>query len=732
MKNEKEPKKKSKAEKNAGVNVLKAPGELRRPIKKKVFEKRFLKYIEHPSDRSFFESWFELNEEKYRIREGLGKDDAKKLKLLLAVIKRNRKGPVNLVPLAFAGIVIAGLVVFFSIFANPLLGRAMEKGLEAIFEARADVHNFRISLIRFRVAIGGITVANRDSPMKNLFQMDRTEIRLKPAAVLRGKIYIEEIRADVIRFGTDRTVSGALPERPPRVKKEKPKSDAPPLVDLKNFDAMALLNREYDKLNTPKLYDTAIAAYNESLVKWQAQVDLAKTKAAELQAAAQPIINLNVNNLRDMETITKTITDINTMVTAVQTAAGDAAGMVSGIETDIKTARDLEQNARTAITGDINHLKSYIDLNSGAAFSALEPSIREVLSDTAGQYLDYGLRALEVFEKLKAQAAAKPKNETPKKAPRTVFKGRDVIFPVKAYPAFYIGILASDFTLNTWNWAFDLRDISSNPDLTGKPVSLQFGLTESGGSLERQVRFEGNADFRTSPADRFGAKLNGQGFPVNLGSQLHQAGINGFTGTTAFSLNMTGHTDGGVSGGGDVLISSARLVDPAGTLAQAVDTAVREAGKINLGIQYTHRLNEADEFKITTNIAELVKKALESTVKAYAQKAMDEIEKALRTRINQYIDGRFVSKEELDTLFRVARGDKAAVDELKNSLDKKKTELEQKVKAAADQAMQEAKDEAKRQLEQAAQDVKQGNTPSLQTPNLPSLPGGGGLKLPGR
>jgi hypothetical protein len=74
---------------------------------------------------------------------------------------------------------------------NPLLERALESGLEYLFEARADVDNFHLNIIHFRIKMDGITVANRHDPMKNLFQTGRIEFRLKPEAVLRGKIYIE-------------------------------------------------------------------------------------------------------------------------------------------------------------------------------------------------------------------------------------------------------------------------------------------------------------------------------------------------------------------------------------------------------------------------------------------------------------------------------------------------------------------------------------------------------------
>jgi hypothetical protein len=101
---------------------------------------------------------------------------------------------------------------------------------------------------------------------------------------------------------------------------------------------------------------------------------------------------------------------------------------------------------------------------------------------------------LEVFEKLKANAEAKPKTEKPKKEPKVRFKGRNVVYPTRAYPVFYLGILVSDFNIQPWNWAFDLRDISSDPDLTNQPVTLKLGVNEETGSLNRQVAFNGGAD----------------------------------------------------------------------------------------------------------------------------------------------------------------------------------------------------------------------------------------------
>jgi uncharacterized protein (TIGR03545 family) len=722
-------------EKEKKEKPVKPPSSLKKPIGSKRFEKHYIKYIEHPQDREFFTGCFERQEDFYVIRGNLAKDDVKKLKNILKWVKTNRKGPVKTVPLVFAGAVAAAIVVFFTIFANPLLSNLLEKSLEAIFDGKTDVRGFRLSVIKFEIKINSLTIANKNEPMTNLIDMGRTGIKLRPQAVLRGKVYIEEIRADTIRFGTPRKVSGALPDRPAKVKEKKADktNDGPPLIDLKNFDARALLNQEFDKLLTPKLYDNAVAFYNETLAKWQGEVENAKKQAEDLRTASQPLLNINTGNLRDIDTIRKTVQDINTMVSTVQTAANTATGIVNGVESDINTARRLEQDARNALTDDINHLKSYIDMGGGAAFALIEPYIRDMLSATAEQYLDYGLIGLDALEKLNAQAKKLPKSDPKpkkeKKPKRVAFKGRDVIFPVAAYPAFFLGLLSSDFTVNSWNWDLKLREVSSNPDLTKKPVSLDFGITETGGSLNRMVSFSGNADFRTDASQRFGANINGSGFPLSIGNNFEKIGISGMAGVTALNFGVKGYTNGGFSSAGDISVLNPNLLEPKGTIAEAVAMAVSDAGHIDLGIEYVHNIGESDIFKIKTNIADLITQALKKLAAAYVQKAMQEIERLVREKISEYIEGKFASKEQVDLLLRTAKGDKAAVDQLKNSLTAKQNELEQKIKGIADEALQQAKDEAARQAQQAAQDALQGKQPTIQVPSLPS---GGGIKVPGR
>ncbi|MDR1863672.1 MAG: hypothetical protein LBQ67_07125 [Treponema sp.] len=709
------------------VKIKKAPWFYKKTLTEKKLTDKYLRPIEQKADRDFIRSCYEEREGLYYIRGNLDEKEVRRLKALQKDIKTNRKSAVNFLPLGVAAAVAAALVIFFAFFADPLLEKALETGLEAVFDARVDADNFRLRLIKFEVTMDGLAIADRDSPMKNLFQFSRMAIRLKPQAVLRGKVYIEEIRADAIRFGTDRTVSGALPDKPPKEKPVKARADTPPLVDLRNFDAMALLDREFDKLQTLRIYDDAIGVYDRAVEKWTGQVEGARSKAGELSAQARPLLALNINDYRslDRETIEKaraTIEQITVLVHSVEEAADQVNDMISGIQADIDTASGLVRDAGNAVSGDLAHLRSYLDLGSGAAMEVLEPVIREVLSDSAETYLDLGLRALEILEKVKAMQARQPKSAPAPEEQAVKFAGRDVVFPTRSYPGFYLGTLAADvLTPGDWHWGFDLEGVSSDPDLSARPTTLKLALEEAGGGLRRAVAFNGLADFRSNAQERFNAEFNGSGFPVSLGAQLSKIGIGSYSGDASFGLAAAGFTDGGFTGGGTISLAGSRLHDPSNTLAQAISEAVAEVRSLDLGIEYEHSASESDRFSLTTNIGSLVADAMKQAAAQYIRRAEEEIEKALRAKINRYIDGRFVSRQELDLVFQAVRGDKSALDGLKNSLSEKGNAFRRQIEDAAAQVLEDVKKQAEEEARETARDLLEGKTPSI--PSLPNFPG---------
>ncbi|MDR1469437.1 MAG: hypothetical protein LBT00_09105 [Spirochaetaceae bacterium] len=705
------------------IMIKKAPPLFRKPIAEQNFERKIGRFIEIKADKDYLLSIFELKDGFYLLKSDLAKNDIAKLKTLAKAIKANRAWPVRVVPLAGAVIIVAAITVFCLFFMNPLLERTLERALEGAFEARAEVDNFHLNLFRFRIGLSGIRVADRDEPMTNLFQMGRAEIRLLPQAVLKGKIYIEEVSAASIQFGTPRTSSGALPAYP--AKKTGPKTAAaetPPLIDLAQFDAMELVRREADNLNSKKLYDEAAAFYNTTIETWRTRVDDSKKQIAELRNAAQPFIDFNITgidirNPATIQQVMQLINDGKAAAETVQSAADNANNIVTGLQDDIKNIDALQKSAVNAVQSDIDHLKSYLDFSSGTYNGIIDPVLRQLLTEAAWQYVRYGKRALEVFEKVKTLQAMTQTRQKPEK--KETFKGRDVIFPSRQYPSFYLGVLASDFTIQGWKSVFDLRDVSSDPELTGKPVSLKLSVSETAVTETagdgRFVSFSGNADFRSSVKELFDAEITGGNFPFGVEQGLGAIGIGGFNGMAGMTVKVAGGRDGSVFLAGSADIKNPVLSDPHGTVAQAIAQAVSEAAFIQLGFTYLHPAEDAeggDTFSVDTNIGSLIMAALQKTVAEYARKAAAELEQAVRSYINAYIGTEYVSNDDLNTLFAAAKGDKDAIGTLQTLLQDKIAEMEKKVRGAAEEKANEATaaaaaaaDQAKRQAQEAAENA---------------------------
>jgi uncharacterized protein (TIGR03545 family) len=686
----------------------KAPGMLRKPIKEKKFTK-LLKLLEQPQDKDFLKSCFiyEAGEEGkknglYIIKEKIYEDDIDRLNTLVKAMKQNKKGPVNALPIVVLAVLIGGAVFFFSVILNPLLARLLHGALQDAFEAKVELNGFHLGLLPLQIKINSLVVANRDAPMTNLFESKKLEIRLKTQAILRGKVYIETITAAGLQFGTERKTSGALPQYAARIAAKKAKPPSPPMVDLSNFDAQGLLDREWDKLATPMAYDMAITAYNETKTKWEGEYKKTNDTVKDVQDKGKPLLATNVGNLKTPAEITKFVSDLDAFMKTANTAQEQVRTIVDGVQKDVNAAMELEKTARNAITDDFNHLKSYLDLGSGNALAALEPSIYEILSDEAEGYIMYGRRALELLNTVKALQAMVPKSEP--KPPKITFKGRDVNFPTPSYPTFYLAEMKSDVTLSGWNSGFELLRVSSSPV---QPTLLNLNFAEQGGP-GRTAGFKGSADFSPNAQTYFTANVFGDNFPVDLKGQLKDVGIGGFGGSTGFGVNVSGGRSGALALGGDVRIKNPRLSDPEGTIAEAIAEAVADFAMIELGIQYDKPANGDAKFTLTTNLLDLIKNALQKTMQKYLRQAQDAIEKALKDRITKYLDGKWASKEEVDQIFAAVKGDRAAMDSIKASLDAKKKEAEQKLKGKAEEAVDKAKDQATEKAQDAVKGALKG------------------------
>ncbi|GAB1482096.1 hypothetical protein MASR2M78_09110 [Treponema sp.] len=682
---------------------------LKKPIPEKKFLKDYVKLIEQERDRAFLQASFELKDGTYTLKQGLDKLTMLRLNKLAKAIKANR-GFVKTGPLILLVLLIAGLSIFYLFFMNPLLERTGEQALQALFGARAEISSFKLDLFKLRVSMDSLEVADRDSPMKNLFQSEKLNLNLNPASLLRGKIYIEKAESAAIQFGSPRKTSGALPDVPQKAKARVPKGPSgPPLVDFENFDANALLEREKDKLKTSIAYADAEAAITEATLRWQTELETSKNSINNIEAASKQVLALNPKNLNSVDEVLKAGAEIQALSNQAQDAIKEASRIRDGAKNDLEMAKRLEKQARSAINDDIAYLRSYIDPKSGTAKAALEPSVREILSDKLELYIAYGQRALEVAETLKE------KNDANKKAKPAKFtpKGRNVIYPSARLPLFRLGLLSSNFKAADRDWTIEFHEISSDPDLVKDPTRFHISVT----SASQALSADAIADMRQDSKQAFSVVANGEGLPVNLGSSLKEVGIGSLRGRLTFVATVMGSKDRTIRAQSDLRISETKIGEVSGTIALAIADALSSVDALRLDIGYTQEPKNDPKFSLDSNLDELIAKAIREIAGKYAKEAAEKLEKALRDYVGAELEGKLASKEELDAIFAAATGDKKAADFLKARLEAKRTELETRAKTMAEEAARKAVDQVVDKAKDAATEAaKKVDIPKVDIP----------------
>lgn len=682
--------------KPSGAKPTKPHALYRKPVEAGRFEKRYLKAIELDADRKLLGDSFELRDGAYRLREGLSAAELKRLNALAPFIKANAgfvKGP----PLVAAGLLAFGAAAFGAVGMNPLLERGVELGLEAVFGARVELDGFKFSPFGMRAGADALRIADAASPMTNLLELGRMELRLNAAAALRGKLYIEELSAASIATGTPRAESGALPERPaPATKPRRERPESPPLVDFERFDAAALLEAERAKLASAAAYAEAEAAYAAAVGRWNGRRASSEAAIAKAKDSYASLVALDVAAIRSVDQATKALGELRAAVAAAQGLRAEADGLVKDIGDDKAKLDGLVRAARLAVDRDLAYLKAFVNPKSGVATAALEPALRATLSDAAERYLELGAKALAA-----ATALAAPPAEREAKPDR---RGRVVRYAGERYPAFRLGLLSASFKDRGGSWAFELREVSSDPSLVRAPTSLVVrGASEDG------VAAELNAEAYLDKADprSFKARAELAGLPVALRDELSAAGLTGLRGAAAGALRLEGDKDGAVRGGLTIDLSRPAVAQASGTIGKAVAEALASAGAVKLSADWESGGAGPERFAYATDLDRLVEDAVRRIAEAYARQAAAAVEAELRRYVSEELAGKLASADDFEALFAAAKGDQAAADALQKSLDAKRRAVEDKARALAAAATAEA--------QKAAQDALRGVT-------LPPIP----------
>jgi len=87
----------------------------------------------------------------------------------------------------------------------------MIKAGQGVFGAKVSIAQVRVQLMKSRLTVRRLQVADKASPMQNLFQFEEAAFDFRALPLLEKKAIIDEASLTGLKFGTPRQSSGALP-----------------------------------------------------------------------------------------------------------------------------------------------------------------------------------------------------------------------------------------------------------------------------------------------------------------------------------------------------------------------------------------------------------------------------------------------------------------------------------------------------------------------------------------
>jgi uncharacterized protein (TIGR03545 family) len=111
-------------------------------------------------------------------------------------------------------VIVLSIWLFFAFAFDPLLRWSTIATGQQMTGARINVDGLRTSLFPPSLAFGHVQVANQADPMTNLIEFDSFRVRLAGEPLMKRKFVIEEATLTGLRWGTPRSESGKLDDRP--------------------------------------------------------------------------------------------------------------------------------------------------------------------------------------------------------------------------------------------------------------------------------------------------------------------------------------------------------------------------------------------------------------------------------------------------------------------------------------------------------------------------------------
>ncbi|WLD59168.1 TIGR03545 family protein [Salinispirillum sp. LH 10-3-1] len=621
----------------------------------------------------------------------------------------------GLIPFA---LIVGVLWVGGWLFADTIARQVLVSSLTRIQGAQVDIGSADVSWRPMGIVVTELAFTDPNQPRLNAFEIEQAAWQMDGLGLLTGKVVIEALAVDGLRFGTERATPGRVRAKPavdPSAPREPSLADrAADTVDLPsprealNRHGGLLTDERGDQLqdtwstaNRQIIERAAALPDDESLASHRARLRAIQNTSfdslAALQGAQQEIQQLSRAVAQDRQSIDRFLNTLDSSEDEVRAALAALIGAPAEDWAAILSTYNLSPEAQVALVGLLMGEQWSDWLAQGQYWYAqAEPWIQRLM--------DHRRASAE------ASAAAR----------RSTVTGYYVFFPEdNPQPRFWLKDARVNAYTATGDWRARLSDVSTNHAMIGRPARLEANSTvlDAADSAELSMVW----DMRTG--NRLDLDLGVRQWQISgwqLSNPEYPLGLRRSSTDLRVTAGREGRWDGNLAwqfgaaefgipaswGSGNVMRRALESVD-----GFAVESRLSGSGLFPR-MDWSSNLDDQLRASIRGQFsAELARWQGEVEAELAARRAA--FEAPIRAELAQLQAQRReweqkkndLEREVVDTLAALERQMVGRVDTLESQLDAERRAAEQRLREEQQRLEQQAEDERKR-LEQQAEDER--------------------------
>ncbi|MBO4386904.1 MAG: hypothetical protein J5817_07820 [Treponema sp.] len=703
--------------------VKKLPSMFRKSYSEKSFNNRILKKIYVAEDKERIQKIFESGANPKRpellaVRQDsvFSKKEVNFYKKLSKEINA-QKGFIKFAPLTAVVVFIITLVTLVGIFKDPLVKKGLKMGLESVFGAKTDIRYVNLGIFSSRLTVKGLAVGNKNQVMKNLFEAEKIELDFNLVQLLRKKIVVQNVECSGMAFNTDRTTSCALPQKQDGAKeddsfvadlKAKTKAAVDDIKDqaydlLGGSDVESILATIRDQVKTPKAAKAALETSKTLVEKWKAKPDELKGKVDDFGDTIKDLRNLNVSSFNphdagDWKKLNDYLSKINAAIEKSKQMKAEAEALVQDVKGDVKTVQDTAVNIKKSAESDIAYAKERLTTITGAIKNADQlfiNAIRSVAYSVIGDYCSKGkyyyYKAMEAKAKVDALKPKSGKKKLEKRQGRTRLKGTTFWFNT-GYPSLLVERVYASGT----GFSAEVKEITNDQDWRGNPTVFNGSLDLKGLSHKANAVFDTRS---SSKAPLVTVGYSGSGFKADFnGSRVaSKSGVPSLKGPAVISLDLTADPSG-FSAGGSINLDPLTLSSDGfenELVTRYYNMALSAVNNLNVGFKTGYTKSGGIFLDLSGNFGEQFVNSLKAVVMGIGMDAKNAALKKISDEINASSNEYLAKAKEFLNIEGDIDLQNMRLSDLQGILEKKKAEVESKLKEKANKATDKAVDSLK-------------------------------------